>query len=123
MNLNDDLIEEDLVKFAVKHYYSPKGRVDPSEFYDDLNRFKYIKRLLNRYIDTGNLSERLLLNHLIVVFNVFGSYACIKIFSVKLEEKHWPAIKPFLKYLNMIRPEQLDDISSDEYIIEKLKEI
>lgn len=121
--MDDDLLEEDLVKFAAKHYYSPKGKIDPEEFYDDLKRFKYIKRLLNRYIETGNLSERLILNHTIVIFNVFGNYAAIRLLGLKFSNEHWVVMKPFLQYLNYIRTNQLADITSDPIVIEKLKRI
>lgn len=121
--MNDDLLEEDLVRFAAKHYYSPKGKIDPDEFYDDLKRFKYVKRLLNRYLETGKLSERLLLNHIIVIFNVFGNYASIRIFALKLDDEHWPVIKPFISYLNHLRDGQLKDIQSDPKVIEKLRKI
>lgn len=121
--MDDDLLEEDLVKFAAKHYYSPKGKIDPEEFYDDLKRFKYIKRLVNRYIETGILSERLILNHIIVIFNVFGNYAALRLLGLRLEPKHWKVIKPFLEYLNHVRPNQLKEIESDPEVIEKLKRI
>ena len=121
--MNDDLLEEDLVKFAAKHYYSTKGKIDPEEFYDDLKRFKYIKRLINKYLENGHLSERLILNHKIVIFNVFGPYGAIRILGLKLETKHWEVIKPFLKYLNYLRPNQLHDIESIQDVVDKLKRI
>ena len=118
-----DLLEEDLVKFAAKHYYSPKGRIDPEEFYNDLKRFRYIKRLVNRYLETGVLSERLILNHVIVIFNVFGIYAAIRILGLKLDDEHWRVIKPFLQYLKYIRPEQLTNIDSDQNVAKRLETI
>jgi hypothetical protein len=122
--MNDnDLLEEDLVKFAAKHYYSPKGKIDPEEFYNDLKRFKYVKRLVNRYLETGNLPERLILNHTIVIFNVFGSYGALRILGLKLEKKHWEVIKPFLEYLNYVRPNQLNDIESVSDVVDRLKRI
>lgn len=121
--MSDDLLEEDLVKFAVKHYYSPKGKIDPEEFYNDLKRFKYIKRLVNRYLEYDNLSERLILNHLIVIFNVFGNYAAMKLLAQRFEEKHWAVIKPFLEFLNYIKTNQLQNVKSDEAVKEKLKRI
>lgn len=123
MKDNDDLLEEDLVKFAAKHYYSPKGKIDPEEFYNDLKRFKYIKRLVNRYLETGNLSERLILNHSIVIFNVFGNYGALKLLGLRLEDKHWEVMKPFLQYLNYVRPYDLANIQADMEVIEKLKRI
>lgn len=124
MNDDDlnDLLEEDLVRFAAKHYYSPHG-IDPEEFYDDLKRFKYIKRLINRYLETGNLSERLILNHLIVIFNVFGMYGALKILGLKLDEKHWPVLKPFLIFLRYIRNDQYTNIPQDPKVVDKLRKI
>lgn len=123
MNDNDDLLEDDLVKFAVKHYYSPLGKIDPEEFYDDLKRFKYIKRLVNRYLETDALSERLILNHLIIIFNAFGNYGAIRILGLKLNTEQWEIVKPFLEFLKYIRKNQLDDIESDPKIVDKLKRI
>lgn len=118
----DDLLEEDLVRFAIKHYYTPLG-IDPDEFYDDLKRFKYIKRLLNRYLETGQLSERLILNHLIVIFNSFGVYASLKILGLKLNKEHWPVLKPFLIFLKYIRNDQYTGIPMDNTVVERLRKI
>ena len=95
------LTEENLHLYAAKHYYSPKF-IDVEEFEEDLKRFKYIKRLLNRYLETGKLSERLILNHLIVVFNVFSIEAGLNILELKLLEKHWELINPFLVFLKAV---------------------
>jgi hypothetical protein len=119
---DDEFLEEDLVKFAIKRYYNPKG-IDIDEFYDDLKRVKYVKRLLNRYLDHGRLTERLILNHLIVIFNVFGYYGGLKILQVKLEDKHWPVLKPFLIYLKAIRNDQFTGIEMDQTVVERLREI
>ena len=105
--LDDDLLEEDLVRFAIKQYYTPLG-IDFDEFYTDLKRFQYVKRLLNRYCDYGKLGERLVLNHLIIIFNVFGYYGGLKILGIKLDKRHWPVIKPFLLlYLCFILRKQI----------------
>jgi hypothetical protein len=119
---DEEFIEEDLVRFAIKRYYNPKG-IDIDEFYDDLKRIKYVKRLLNRYLDHGRLTERLILNHLIVIFNVFGYYGGLKILQVKLEDKHWPVLKPFLIYLKAIRNDQFTGIEMDQTVVERLREI
>jgi len=120
--LDDDLLEEDLVRFAIKQYYTPLG-IDFDEFYTDLKRFQYVKRLLNRYCDYGKLGERLVLNHLIVIFNVFGYYGGLKILGLKLDERHWPVIKPFLVFLNAIRKNQYTDIESNPEVEKKLRKI
>ena len=117
----DELLDEDLVVFAAKHYYTPKGYIDPEEFYDDLKRIKYIKRLVNRYLETGRLTERLLMNHIIVIFNVFGNYASLAILSNRLEDKHWPIVKPFLEYLQYLKPGQLKHIKSNVEVKNKRK--
>ena len=122
MNI-DYSLDEDFVKFAIKHYYSPLGKIDPEEFYNDLKRFKYIKRLLNRYLETGILSERLILNHMIIIFNVFGNYGALRILGLKLNNEQWSVVKPFLHFLKYIRDNQLNDIQSDEFVVEKLKRI
>ena len=119
----NDLLEEDLVKFAAKHYYSPSGTIDPEEFYNDLKRIKYIKRLVNRYLETGTLSERLILNHLITIFNVFGIYGSLRILSYRMEAKHWPVLKPFLIFLKAIRNDQYTGIEMDQLVVEKLRKI
>jgi len=120
---NDELLEENLVKFAVKHYYSPLGTIDPDEFYADLKRFKYVKRLLNRNIETGDLQTRLILNHLVVIFNVFGPYASLRILAIKFNDDHWRSVKPFLEFLKYVRIGQFADIESDPIIEKKLKEL
>jgi len=120
--LDDDLLEEDLVRFAIKQYYTPLG-IDFDEFYTDLKRFQYVKRLLNRYCDYGKLGERLVLNHLIVIFNVFGYYGGLKILGLKLDDRHWPVIKPFLVFLKAIRKNQYTDIESNPEVEKKLRKI
>ena len=93
------------------------------EFEEDLKRFKYIKRLLRKYQDSGDLKERLILNHIIVLNNVFGPEACSTLLLFKLETTLWKYIKPFMEYLNIFPPNELKDILSDKQITEKLKVI
>ena len=85
----DNLTESNLLLYAAKHYYNPRFS-DIDEFYEDLKRFKYVKRLVNRYLDDKDLAERLILNHLIVIFNAFGIEPSINMLKVKLDERHWP---------------------------------
>ena len=118
----NELNEDNLFLYAAKHYYNPKFS-DVEEFYEDLKRFKYIKRLVNRYLDHGELAERLILNHLIVVFNAFGAEAMINILELKLEEKHWPVIKPFLIFLKYITDEQYIQIKMDHTVVNQLRTI
>jgi hypothetical protein len=122
MMIFDELTEENLFLYAAKHYYKPQFS-DVEEFYEDLKRFKYIKRLVNRYLDHDELGERLILNHLIVIFNSFGIEAGLNMLELKLDEKHWPIIKPFLIFLKYIRNDQYTGIAMDTEVVERLRKI
>ncbi len=114
------LTEENLHLYAAKHYYNPKY-IDAEEFTEELKRFKYIKRLLNRYLETGKLSERLILNHLVIMFNVFGMEAGLNILELKLHEKHWRLINPFLVFLNAINDHS--ELEKDLKVVDALRKI
>lgn len=116
----NELTEENLFLYAAKHYSNPTFS-DVDDFYEDLKRFKYIKRLVNRYLDHDDLAERLILNHLIVVFNVFGIEATLNILELKMNEKHWPVIKPFLIFLKYIRNDQYTQIEMDKTVVDRLR--
>ena len=118
----NELTEDNLFLYAAKHYDNPTFS-DIDDFYEDLKRFKYIKRLVNRYLDHDDLAERLILNHLIVVFNSFGSEAGLNILKLKLDERHWPVIKPFLIFLNYIKNDDLTEFDMDKTVIERLRKI
>lgn len=122
MKLFNELNEETFMLYAIKNYYNPKC-IDVEEFYEDLNRFKYVKRLVNRYLDSGKLSERLILNHLIVIFNAFDIEASLKLLEYKLDNRHWSVIKPFLVFLRHIKNDQYTGISMDEKVVEALRKI
>lgn len=118
----NELTEDNLFLYAAKHYDNPTFS-DIDEFHEDLKRFKYIKRLVNRYLDNDDLAERLILNHLIVVFNVFGIEACLNILELKLDERHWPVIKPFLIFLKYITNDQYTNIEMNSLVVERLRKI
>jgi len=117
-----ELTEDNLFLYAAKHYYNPQFS-DIEEFHEDLKRFKYIKRLINRYLENDDLAERLILNHVIIIFNVFGIEAALNILELKLDKKHWPVMKPFLVFLKYITNEQYTGISMDQDVIEVLRKI
>ena len=94
--LNDD----NFLIFAIKKYQNPSC-TGMQELEDDLKRFKYLKRLFNRYTKTGEANERLIINHLILLFNVFGT-AATKMLFFKLEERYWSDLKTFLVFLNRL---------------------
>ena len=87
--------------FAIKNYDNPscKGMAD---FNNDLKKIKYIKRLLSRYNAGKGLKVRLILNHIIILINLFGPDACVKILFFKFEEKYWAQLKTFLIFLNAL---------------------
>lgn len=94
-----ELTEDNFVMYAIKHYDNPNCR-GMLEFTDDLKRFKYIKRLFRKYSAGKGLKERLIVNHLIVIYNLFGSEAATKMLFFKIEKKFWCQLKTFLIYLN-----------------------
>jgi hypothetical protein len=91
--MNETLTDANFIIYAAKHYDNPQC-FDTEEFYDDLKRFKYIKRLFNRYEITGELKERLVLNHIVVLYNVFGPHAT-RMLLLKLRG-YYGYLKPFL---------------------------
>ena len=112
----DDLNEKNFLLYAMKEYNNPQC-VDVDEFNDDLKKIKYIKRLLNQYISEGNLKERLLLNHIIVFFNVFTTKAATRILFYKMEEEFWPMLKTFLFYLNYMPEDKIESINGREILV------
>jgi hypothetical protein len=84
--------------FAIQHYDNPQS-VTVDDFMEDMKKFKYLKRLLKRYLKTGVLRVNLILNHLIILFNVFSD-GTIPLLMYKLEREYWSLIKTFLVYLN-----------------------
>tara|TARA_B100001057_G_scaffold49542_1_gene44132 strand:+ start:528 stop:890 length:363 start_codon:yes stop_codon:yes gene_type:complete len=116
------LTDKNILVYAAQNYKNPTFS-DVDEFYEDLKRFKYIKRLLNRYLESDDLAERLLLNHITVVFNMFGIEPALNILQLKLEERHWPVVKPFLIFLKYIKNDQYTGIAMDPTVVEKLRKI
>ena len=118
----DELNEDNYMMFAIKHYENPQA-ITQEDFYDDMKRFKYIKRLLRKYQDNGPLKERLILNHIIVLNNVFGADACSTLLLFKLETSLWKYIKPFMELLNILPEGELKEIKNDEKVESILRDI
>ena len=118
----NELNEDNFLLFAIKNYQNPQA-VTRDDFEKDLNHFRYIKRLLNRDKSTGELSERLILNHLIVIFNVFGYDAGLDILELKIELDHWTTLKPFLIFLKAIKNDMYTNIEMDKLVVERLRNI
>lgn len=118
----ENLTKDNLIMFAIKHYQNPSCE-GINEFYDDMKRFKYIKRLFRKYKDSGILKERLLLNHIIILNNLFGADAASTLLFFKLEQEYWPALKSFLTFLSIMPENDLTHIITDPVIDQKLAEI
>ena len=125
-----ELTNENFLMYAIKHYDNPSCS-GLKEFDDDLKRLRYIKRLLGRYTATGNIKERLIINHLVVLYNVFGIDAATNMLFFKIQERFWPQLKPFLVFLNYM-PERIQhkggrllgaDIALDANIVDILRKI
>ena len=108
--------------FAIRNYDNPQADGE-DEFYEDIKRFKYLKRLLKKYHDGGELKERLILNHIIVLTNVFGVDAASTLLLYKIDQEYWPALKSFMKKLNMIYETDMKDVPMDTYVWSKLDKI
>ena len=115
----EKITPENVVMYAIKHYDNPQCEGE-KEFQDDMKRFKYIKRLLKKYKSDGVVKERLLLNHIIILNNVFGPDAASTLLLFKIEPEHWPQLKSFLVFLSMLPDGELKEIDEDEKISEVL---
>lgn len=127
----EKLTNDNYLIFCAQHYNGNKYYTT-EEFVEDLNRVKYIKKLITRYIESDELKERLILNHIIVLNNCFGPEITCKILYLKLK-KQMKYVKPFLILLNIL-PEKIYNVDEDEIIdtnltemdsiiIEKLREV
>lgn len=130
--ISEQLDETNFMLYAAKHYDNPSC-FDTLEFYEDLKRFKYIKRLFSRYEETGELKERLILNHIIVLYNLFGVPATTRMLFFKLSD-YYRYLVPFLELLNFLPDKihgiglenktiNITDISPDTNIVNALKDI
>ena len=120
----DELNEENYIIFAIKHYENPQA-ITQEDFFEDMKRFKWIKRLLNKYKNTGELNIHLIINHFMVLYNVFGEAATPLLFY-KLNKELWSILKTFVLYLGRL-PEypktSIHDIPVDIECLKILKSI
>tara|TARA_B100000614_G_scaffold195393_1_gene176651 strand:- start:449 stop:805 length:357 start_codon:yes stop_codon:yes gene_type:complete len=110
MNISE-LNHENWLIFAIRNYNNPLS-VTYSDFEEDLKRFKYIKRLLRRYETTGELKTHLILNHVIVLYNVFDDAATPLLFY-RVEATYWSTIKAFMLFLNRLPPKLNEDVDKE----------
>jgi hypothetical protein len=120
----DELNEDNYLLFAIKFYENPQA-LTMEDFEYDIKRIRYIKRLLKKYKNTGEIKTHLVLNHLIILFNVFNE-AAVPLLFYNLEEELWPCLKSFLIFLNRF-PEypktQIHNVNLDENCLNKLRTI
>ena len=122
MDIFEELNEENFTLFAIRFYDNPQC-TSTEEFYEDIRRFRYLKRLLKRYAKTGELRERLILNHLIVLSNLFGVENTIRMLEFKIEMEFWPILKTCLLYLRYIDEDWRTDIPLHEEVTNKMREL
>ena len=119
------LTNDNYMLFAMKHYDNPQS-VTYDDFQEDMMRFKYLKRLFGRYVKSGVLRNHLILNHLIVLFNVFGE-AAIPLLIFKIEMEYWSIMKSYLLYPNRLDPNGgngiLDEIIIDAEVTSQLSKL
>ena len=113
---------DNVMMFAIKYYDNPQCEGE-REFHDDMKRFKYIKRLLRKYKETGILKERVLLNHIIILNNLFGPEACVTLLLFKIQREYWGTLKSFLLFLNLIIDDELRDVNQNEEVLEILRKL
>ena len=118
----DKITNDNVIMFAIKHYDNPQCEGE-REFYDDMKRFKYIKRLLRKYKETNILKERLILNHIIIIRNLFGAEACVTLLLFKIQREYWGTLKSFLLFLNIIREDELQEVIEDKGVLGILEKL
>lgn len=120
----NELNSDNFLLFAIKHYENPQA-VTKEDFEKDLNHFKYIKRLLKRYKNTGELKTHLLLNHFIILYNIFGEATTPMLFF-KIEKELWESMKTFVVFLDKL-PEYpkcyIHEVKIDENCLSELKKV
>jgi hypothetical protein len=126
----DNLTEDNFIIYAMKSYDRPNCIM--SEFEEDIKRIKYVKRLIKRYKTTGDLKERLILNHIIILSNVFGTYPSVRLLFFKMDKEDYEILKTFLLFLNFM-PKTINgingknihssDISIDVFVGKRLRDV
>ena len=118
----DVLTNGNYMMYALLHYDNPHCK-DIKEFFEDIKRIHYIRRLLKRYHLDSILKERLILNHLITFYNVFQAEAATRVLFFKVEKSFHPALKTFLVYINKMPADDVTDTKLDNKIVEALRKI
>ena len=117
-----EITKDNWLLFAQQNYDNPTLEKE-EEFYDDIKRFKYLKRLFRKYEVTKEIKIRLVLNNLVVLQNVFGAEVAITLLLYKVDNKYWSILKTCLNYLEYLYPHELDNIETDKNIEEMLTKL
>lgn len=117
-----EINESNFILYAAKHYENYHEN-NTEDFYSDLKRTKYLKTLFKRYYENDDLQERLILNHIIILCNVFGVACGVNILFFKMEREYYPMLKSFLVFLNYIRDDTKVEVPLDPFVVNKLREI
>ena len=116
------LTPENINMFAIKHYDNPSC-VDEQEFLDDMKRFKYLKRLFRKYNTSKEFKARLIVNHIIILANVFGIDAASTLLFFKIDKEHWSMLKTILIFLNYMPENEMIDVKINQEIMRELGKI
>ena len=117
-----EITKDTWLLYAQQNYDNPTFTKE-QEFLDDLKRFKYLKRLFRRYKLTGEIKVRLIVNHIIVLQNVFGVEAACVLLLYKIDEQYWSILKTVLNHLEYLYPHELKDVEIDTNIKKLLEEM
>ena len=115
------LTHETIDIFALRQYDN-RG-ASKEEFEDDLKRFKYLKRLFRKYDTSKEFKSRLIINHVIILANVFGVEAATTLLFFKIDKQHWSILKTVLIFLNYMPEDEMIDLDTDQNVMEELKRI
>ena len=118
----DKITKKNWLFYAIKNYNVPNLDSE-QEFYEDVKRFKYLKRLFRRYKTTGELKTRLVLNHIIVLTNVFGNEAAATLLLFKIEREYWSVLKTFLQYLSVVSEDELPAVKINKTLLSSLEKL
>ena len=113
------LTDANFMMYAMKAYDNPHC-LDIDEFHSDLKRIRYVRRLLDRYCNRGELNERLILNHIVILYNMFGPEATSRMLFFKIDNVFWPQLKSFLVYLNIL-PSRISGICDKDILISDIE--
>ena len=118
----EEITRDNWLLFAQKNYSNPTLE-DNVEFLEDIKRFKYLKRLFRKYKTTGDVKIRLIINHIVVLQNVFGADVAITLLLFKIDREYWSVLKTVLSYLKLLYEHEMPDVDEDEKIKQMLREL